>query len=114
MKFGTKLIISLITIAATVVSSIWGAFEVLDIRMESKVKQGEERVLKIVEISQTGINDKILSLDNKTSVQLQAMNTQLIELHKDVRTLLVISKRSRRSDDVVSQSPTRPYDSTHN
>lgn len=93
MKFFTKLAVSVITIAVTIIGSIWGGFEHLDSRMESKVEAGKKDVLAIVYQVRGEGNALLKANDEKTSVQLAALNSQMIEMRKDVRSILGLTRR---------------------
>lgn len=92
MNFGTKLIVSIITISATVVGSIWGGFEVLDMRMESKVEKGKQEVVSIITNLKNSRDLELQLRDQNVSVQLVAIKEEMSEMRKDVRAILRLSR----------------------
>lgn len=95
MKFFTKVAISAISIGFTVFAGIWGGFEEIDKRMDDKVSKGRKEVLEIV----YNLKDDEASLhkaqDEKFTVQMVAVNTNMLELKKDVRTILLITRKQQ-------------------
>jgi hypothetical protein len=95
MKFMTKLMVAVITISATIVGSIWTGFETLDDRMDSKVSEGKKEVMTIIYNLKDERNALIKAQDDKVSVQLAAINNDIGEVRKDVRSLLGLVRRSQ-------------------
>lgn len=95
MNFATKLIVAVITISATIVGSIWTGFETLDGRMDGKVKEGKKEVLTIVYALKEERNALIKAQDDKVSVQLAALQSEMGEVRKDVRVILGITRRQQ-------------------
>lgn len=95
MNFGTKLIVSIITISATIVASIWTGFETIDSRMDGKVKEGKKEVLTLVYTLRNESTSLLKAQDDKVGVQLAALHNDVGEVRKDVRTMLGIVKRSQ-------------------
>ena len=106
MKFATKLIVATITIAGTIVGSIWTGFETIDGRMDTKVKEGKAEVLNIIHTFREERNALLKAQDDKVTVQITALNSQMGEIKKDVRAILGIA----RSQKVVfEKTPTPQY-----
>lgn len=95
MNFVTKLIVSIITISCTIVASLWGAFEILDLRMDRKVDGGKKEVLTIVYNFKSERNALIKALDDKNTVQFVALAKDVTETRKDIRTLLNIARKAQ-------------------
>lgn len=95
MNFATKLIISVITIAGTIVASIWTGFEKIDSRMDNKVNEAKVEVYS--RLSEVKEDNKVLlkAQDDKVAVQLVAITNDIGEVRKDVRSLLGIARKSQ-------------------
>lgn len=93
MNFATKLVISLISIAVTVVGSIWAGFETLDGRMDLKVKAGKEEVYHLMSEMEKSHSGALKAQDDKVGVQFVALHGEMIEMRKDIRSILTLSRR---------------------
>lgn len=110
MNFTTKLIVSILTISATIVGSIWTGFETLDGRMESKVKEGKEEVLTIVYHMKNERNALLKAQDDKVAVQFQALTNDMQEIKKDVRAILGLTKKKiveNKDDSLYTKNETK-------
>lgn len=103
MNFATKLIVTVITIATTVVGSIWGGFELLDLRMDRKVSQGEQKVMALMgtvkdEAIQVAANLKSESelkvqvIDQKFMAEISGVKTQLTSMDSKLNILIGMAK----------------------
>jgi hypothetical protein len=101
MRFVTKLLISLISIAVTVVGSIWAGFETLDGRMDLKVKAGKEEVYHLMSEMEKSHSGALKAQDDKVSVQFVALHGEVVEMRKDVRTLIILERRRVGSGNKV-------------
>jgi hypothetical protein len=93
MNFATKLVISLIAISTTVVGSIWTGFEALDGRMDGKVEAGKKEVYHLLGEMKSDRDAALKAQDEKVSVQIAALHGEMIEMRKDVRSILYINRR---------------------
>jgi hypothetical protein len=101
MNFATKLVISLIAISTTVVGSIWTGFETLDGRMDQKVEAGKKEVYHLMNELKNDRDAAMKAQDEKVSVQFVALHGEMIEMRKDVRTLIILERRRVGSGNKV-------------
>lgn len=122
MTFTTKLIVSVITIAGTIVSSIWGGFELLDMRMDRKVSQGEAKVLAMMKVVKddalstasslkTESDLKVKGIDDKFMAEISGVKTQLVSMDSKLNLLIGIAqkktyglKQIERDEHSISQN----------
>lgn len=77
MPWWGRLVIACIGIGFTIIGGIVGGFEFLDMRMDRKVNQGEERVLAIVKNYKTEADAKIVSAVTEADLKLKIVDTKM-------------------------------------
>jgi hypothetical protein len=77
MSFVTKLIVSSITIGTAIIASLWGAFEIIDSRMDKKVSSGEERVMALVATVRNESDIKVRSAVDEADLKLKIVDTRM-------------------------------------
>lgn len=108
MNFGTKLIVSMITISATIVGSIWAGFETLDGRMDKKVQEGEGRVVFYIDTLKKARDSENAARDKRIDDGFAKVSHDMSELREDIRGLYRIGQRIDRKVTIV-QEPTDLY-----
>lgn len=88
MKFATKLIISLIGIAGTIIGSIVGVRDYLSNVNRAEIIATEKTINKRIDDLRGERNLMISGLDSKITAELSGMKTQIAETNKNVRTLI--------------------------
>lgn len=104
MNFFVKLTIGFVTIASAVCGGIWGAFEINDARMDYKDDKVKKEVLTIVYGLKDERNALMKAQDEKFAIQMVAVNENMREIKKDVRSILGIARKSQVFVDNANKS----------
>lgn len=99
MNFTTKLIVSLISIATTIVGSIYGGFEVLDMRMDHKVDEGEKRVMTYIHGMKATRDEEIKGIKAEFVAEVGGVKTQLVSMDGKLNILLSRRQVTLKKDD---------------
>ncbi len=102
MSFATKLIVSLITISSAIIGSLWGAFEIIDARMNDKVSFGEVRVIALVEESKKDSEIKIKNAVTQADLKLKIVDTKLFTELSGIKNM--VGSMDRKLNILIDKS----------
>lgn len=88
-----KMVAGLITISVTIVGSLWGGFEILDLRMDSKVEQGEKRVMTYINGMKKARDEEITGIKNEFKSEVGGIKAQLSSMDSKLNLLIGMGRQ---------------------